>query len=535
MPVRLNLKGASGEGEVTATDFMQQLGGAGYNPQELSPDGMSVTLVDDQGPYTMPIAEIAQQLGHQIIGITPENPNAENVSPALRFAVENLDDDDDRRMFLQAKINRRFGQQAPQIMGQGSDWFYFDPQTGQYNALTNAPGMDMSDVAGIAAPAAKIGSEILGYAAGGPLGGAAGNMAANATMRNIAGAKEGQGFGQFARQLDYSNMLTNPQFAGMAEEREALKDEMAANVDPDFASVSTAEEQGGQILKEGGLSAAFGTGMGLAGRALKPVGTGMEMTGAGAKRVGEFATGGPLRREALGYSLPGVGDAALAGTLARLPRGATTMAAEGVEKLGRSETAKRVMGENAAGRVAQFAEEIMAPRGTDVAEQVARGARNMSPSGEIGANARDVLGNLGEKAGSKLQSAAYERALARLAAGNDPGIMNFTTSAADMAARGLPRGGEIIGQGFENLARAGRGVERAAIGTGTAFGKGVQYGGAGMEALGRGMQGQGGFYGIYGLGRGMMPDVPLSEEQIIFDRWRKRRERDNIGLDFAQR
>jgi len=556
MPLSFKVSGPDGEGWVTSQEVLQDLQEGGFEPIGLSPDGMSVTFMGSKGQFSKPIPEIAQQMGMQVGEVLPENPGTDLLDTGLRFSVETIPDDDSRRMFLQSKIDRQYGEKAPKVMGQGSDWYFVDPNSGQYQALTNAPGIDQSDIGQLGAVVPKLAAETAGYAMAGPLGGGAGNMAANSVIRTIAGAKEGKGLEQFANFMNMSNMSDPMKAGALTEERYDLGEQMKANMDPDYMAAFPQDEQGTEMLKEGGISTAFGglaSGMGKAfpaarsfmqsgpfSRGAEAVGGAAEVAGAGAKHAGAFATGGPLRRETMAYMAPGVGDVALAGTMARLPRGAATMGVEGLESLGRSEFAKKTIGEGAAGKIAGFAEEVAKPRpGVDMAEQVLSGSRGISPEGRIGTNTRDIFGNIGEMTGKKFQDIAHQRALSKLLAGKDPGISSFMTQAADMAAERLPRAGEIFGQGLENLGKAGRAVERGAIGLTTGLGKGVQYGGAGVEMAGRGLSaGARGLrpvepYAWYGAGRSAIPDWPKSEEEIIFDRWRKRRERDNMGLDFA--
>ena len=98
-----------------------------------------------------------------------------------------------------------------------------------------------------------------------------------------------------------------------------------------------------------------------------------------------------------------------------------------------------------------------------------------------------------------------------------------------------------MGQGFHNLGRFGQALETGVRGATTGMAKGVQYGGAGLQAAGGGLRRAAAMtkplepYAATRAGIGYGDRSPLSEEQITFDRWRKKRERDNMGLDLAKR
>lgn len=562
MTVKFAITTADGqEGELTADSVMNQLGQAGYNPQGVSPDGMNITLVDDQGEYTKPIAEIAQQLGHQVGSITPENPGIDNVSPQLRFAVENLDDDDDRRSFLQAKVDRMHGPGAPRVMGQGSDWHYFDPVMGQYQALTNAPGADMSDISEAVTTGGKILGSAVGFAGSGgnPLGAAAGNMGANAALRTVASAKEGeflphlknmlanvgQGMTQSLPGMEERNIPQTPERQQVYESGEkAMAEENMGRAlehgDPDFFAQQSPGEMATSIGAEGAIDAAFAGGLKGAGAMLpkarsfvqsSPVSRAGHAASRGGEAVGGMVQGGVEMMEKAPQAVQELGkyfapwnpaaNATLTASLFRAPRGMVTMGAEGLESLGKSDKFAKMFGDKAAGKVSGFAEDIM--------------------QREAGAplQASDVLKNLGQKAGGAIKNRGFVKQMDDAVAGKPMRETPF----ADWAEEGLGRFGQSTGQFLHRAGQAGKGVENVLRGGTDIAARGI--GGTGSALQGAGQMGRSAFKGIapaepwgyYGAGRygagAMTPDLGggLSEEQEIFNRWRRQRRQANIGLD----
>ena len=202
------------------------------------------------------------------------------------------------------------------------------------------------------------------------------------------------------------------------------------------------------------------------------------------------------------------------------------MGAEGLGALGRNEKVAKVIGEKAANKLAGFSEEITRP--------AMEGAE---------LTAADVLGNLGAKGAARLRSGGQANAMESMMAGQAPAATPFREAAAEA----LPKMGRAAGQVLHGVGQVGQAGERLLGGVSSGVASGIGRGGQAMAAGGRGVQSlaRGARpmdpYAAYGTARaGMdeamqsMPDM-RSEEQIMFDRWLKRRQRDNMGLDFVQR
>lgn len=203
-------------GVFTPDDITAQLSSMGEMPKGVSPDGQMITLSDaQQGDYQVKTEDLLRDLGWKVNAIEPSDVIDDFVKPELRVAVANLGSDDQtKKLYLQEKL-RDMGLDQANIVGQGTDFYVWHPESNKYFALTNKRGMDLSDVAsgisqapgfigGAAGGAAGalggfgIGSIPLAMAGGaaGQLGGdvlARGALAAyDPTFRKIAGENLGQ-------------------------------------------------------------------------------------------------------------------------------------------------------------------------------------------------------------------------------------------------------------------------------------------------------------------------------------------------------
>jgi len=573
MPVSYNVKPAGQqdgpEGNVTAEDVKAQMFEAGFNPVGVSQDGTKIIFEDQQGRFEKSVPELASKFGHQIIGMQPVQ--AENqVNPQWRAAIDNLADDDARRMYIEHQIRRETQDPKPNIMGQGRDWFYFNPKNQGWTALTNTPGMDMGDLAegaqtGIKAVSSAIGS--IGGLMAGPaapvvspaLGGAASGLSSAATR--LSSATEP---GRQMEQLGYGIEMTGQDptanmFAGTSidpsqldpqaadpEYQQEKREAVLSTIDPAFRAATSAEEQLAGAGKEAAVDVGLGFGAGalsqipgvrqaITAGPLSAIGkttAGMGEAGsAGVKNIAKTATQIPLLGETAAYMMPGAGDAALLGTLMRLPRGIVTVPVDLARKYGGSEAVEKYAGKPVAEVVQRLqggAEQLMKPRGTARAtEEVASKIRGITPEA-ADPTARDVLGNLGEMAAQKMEERAHRKGLDALLAGKGDealGLAEESLARAGTWGKALPRAGEALGAGLENIGRLGQTIARGAIGAT----KGSLYGLQGAGAMGQA--------GFGGLRRGFTLAQPFEPYALLrsalYDRYANqglpfRRDRDNM-------
>lgn len=203
MSLDYSIKSNSGDViNVTPNDVAQEFLGKGYKSASVTPDGTTLHVADADGHMAQ--IDLAQFLGHnaQQVGFSPskENVNYDTVDGELARKLELIGNDEtSRQLLLKSQLGAK-GINDAKIVGKGDDYYYFDPKTNKYNALTNKPGMDMSDfhraIPGIASGIGAIGGGLAGAAGGAGLlsipaaglGAAGGGMA----MRNLMRMTEGQ-------------------------------------------------------------------------------------------------------------------------------------------------------------------------------------------------------------------------------------------------------------------------------------------------------------------------------------------------------
>lgn len=491
--VAFQYEGPNGPGQLDNAQAMQMLAAAGYQPQSVSPDGLTVTLVDQQGPYQVAIADALAEHGNKVTGVAPLNFDSENVQHDWRAAVEFLPDEASKKAYIEARMKRN-GVENPMVIGQGSDYFVFNPNNGQYIAVTNVPGMDMSD----AWTALSQGGRMLGSAVGGALG-AAGGTAALPVGGTIVGGAAGAAGGSAA-------------FDTLARGGMALADE-------DFRTI--AGQNMGKMAADVAGNAAWeglgGAGVGILGKAAKafsPISTtaktaGLVSEGAGslANMTGKALTS-PLGRQLGQIGVPAADTIGAAGWLMQAPDILSRGAAKGLGYLGKSETMRRISPGMAAG-LRNTSRGLLAPRprATDsvrVAEEVAARFGGTAPGTQ--ATARDVLGNLAEGVGTKVNQSlghagreverqaaleAYQKAIAS-GASYEQARRSGIKAAVGAAEKGFDsaqrwgRAGEVIGEGVEGLRTMGQGLEKTAEGIVAGAGYGLRGAGATAQGFGRG-------------------------------------------------
>jgi hypothetical protein len=174
-------------GVFTPDDITSQLASMGETPKGVSPDGQMITLSDQNGDFQVKTEDLLRDLGWKVNGIEPSDVIEDFVKPELRVAVANLGSDDQtKKLYLQEKL-RDMGLNDANIVGQGTDFYVFHPESNKYFALTNKRGVDMSDIAsGISQAPGFIGGAVGGAA------GAFGGAGVGSIPLGMAGAAAGQ-------------------------------------------------------------------------------------------------------------------------------------------------------------------------------------------------------------------------------------------------------------------------------------------------------------------------------------------------------
>lgn len=190
-------------GKIDDNQLIMQLTRAGMRPGGLSPDAKLASFHDDHGEYQAPVEQVLQKLGWQVQGKNILDSDTSNVSAAMRYAIDQpmlANDEAAKKRYLEYSLMKQ-GVAHPIVEGSGTDWHMYDPRQGKYYALTNAPGLDFSDLGGMGAKAPGFVGAGVGMTMGagtgpltGPLGAmggaAAGGAAGNALSTGIASSMD---------------------------------------------------------------------------------------------------------------------------------------------------------------------------------------------------------------------------------------------------------------------------------------------------------------------------------------------------------
>jgi hypothetical protein len=458
-----------GAGEVDDQHIAQLLGQQGYQVMGVSPDGTRITVNDGQGAFDIPMRSAIGALGWVPGEFRPAEPDFSQVQLGMRAAVEKLPDDNARKMYLQHHM-QSLGIESPTIEGAGTDWYVFNPQSGQWVAATNKPGLDWGDAMG----AGLTGLRMVGAGVGGAFGAAGG----------IPGAMVGAAAGGTAV--------------------DALQRGLIAAHDPSYRAAFDPMANAGEMGLEAGVDALgagaggaiakmFGAGVAPVSRAMATGGNLAQATGGAAKLAGG-SLDSQLGRDVAAFGIPGAAEMQGLGVVGQLP----AMAVEGAAKL-----------PGIGGRLMERAGRM--PWMNDVAPEFAAGLRQKGAgiakrfAGVEEGGAGDILERAGGWMGQKAASGAPPRAswkplveeMNRYGFAGDEAEELAQGFARDQAMSGAGelgrRAGRGIGSVFEGAQRAGQGFENAARSISGATIKTLKFGGAGVEQAGRGAQRIGNF------------------------------------------
>lgn len=498
--------------------IMGQLESAGYSPKATTPDGMNVIMTDDQGDYTMPIDQVLQNVGAKLAGAKPQSADESGINAMWRYGVESLPEEDDvRKTFIETKLKKEAGVEKPQVIGKGSDWYYFNPGERKWMALTSGEGMTKATFASAVPTALKA----VGSAMGGVGGAVAGGGLASAATGAVGAVLGGRG-GHYLNKMISSGLdpdigrleseyadkkhgkgALNHIMGDLGENKldmalDGLGGGLAGGIPKLFAkgAISQATRGAGSALNTAG-----GATQGLAnvvdnrfGRALirSPVTGGAEVAAFGAQAP-DYA----IRK---GTELINKGAKWVAGKAGGNPSASALAAPQG--SWGRIGSAVKSKVGEWGQSAAKFTDDLMQSRGpTDeiihaaekTAERTAKVKAKPKPSDVLigaeeaapKATSRDILGNLGEKIGFKRTPKDY---LEKGGVYSDEAanVLSKQQQAKNAMAGG--KTGERAGNTMQNVAKAGKGLEDGLdYATKKALG-GVRNTGKLASATGRSMQ-----------------------------------------------
>lgn len=418
--------------------------------QGISPDGQQLNLVDSKGSFTVSPQQYLQNIGWQVQDVRPENPDYSGVDSGHRAAITAIAGEDNKRAYLEAQLKRQ-GVQNPKIMGQGRDFYYFDQNSGQYKALTNNPSWDQSDLAELGMEIPRgVGAVAVGAAGavGGPIGMAAG-AAAGGAVGDVAGRAT---LGYF-----------DPQAGDIMKQsmgRQALDVGLKSGLDA--ASVGV-----GHFLPNG-----------IASTATKAFGAVGE---AGGRLINKAAklVDNPMGREVVGSMMPVVGDASVAGTIARLP----SQAVKGLSKvpgaIGETPFMQKAFPETAQAMTdwsRRMYSKSQLPTNTtgkiaNAAQMGADYVAGKKPSSTV--TTEDVAGNIGEWIGG---GKPYRKILNMAEEGGLP-LNDARTFATNEGSNLWGNVGKKLGRGLQTVEDVGKGFEALGAGVAAPFIKAARYGG----------------------------------------------------------
>ena len=314
MSLEFTVEGPDGVETMGANDLAQAFQSQGYQSVSLAQDGQTMTVTDPQGGSAeINISEYLASKG-KVTGMRPDSAmvNYDMVDNGARRGIAALGNHEDlKKLYLQAHLRDNDMGDA-KVVGSGDDFYFFDPKSGKYHALTNKPGLDMADANEFGVDALENALGIGGSLAGGIGGGAAGS--AVGPLGTIVGGAAGSA-------------------AGGAVGR-GMFDMGAAALDPNLRKLIGSEEfqtgrvkQAGWDAVGGGLAGGLGAiapkllNTGIASSAAKGAGSAAEGVGGavagGAKYLNSDALIPKLVRAGAENFVPGTGQLQIPALLAR--------------------------------------------------------------------------------------------------------------------------------------------------------------------------------------------------------------------------
>ena len=281
MSLEFKVESDDGATSVTSNDIAQAFQQKGYQQATLSPDGQTLHLVDGSGGSAeVNIPEFVGGKG-KVLSMGPVEGlvDYDMLDSGLRSSVSALGSHNDlKQLYLQGQLRDK-GIKDAKVVGSGDDFYFFNPQTGKYSALTNRPGFDWSDVSGFVPKAAEttlgIGGSIAGGLGLGAIGAATGTgllPGAGTLAGGIAGSSLGSAIGgATGRQMfDSAATMINPDLAPFMNSEEFLA---GRNREALFDAAGGALGGAGAAL----LPKLMNTG--IASTAISKAGAGVEKTG----------------------------------------------------------------------------------------------------------------------------------------------------------------------------------------------------------------------------------------------------------------
>lgn len=444
------------DASIAPEEVFQHMKDSGLTPTHFSDDGSEIYATDDHGKLMKAkIADVVNEKYGKLKSVMPNQKNVDydGVDSNLRTGLSLLPDDDQQKhdyiknVLSSSSKGMKDNLQDGNIVGSGDDFYIWNKEKGKWSALTNKPGLDMSDVGG----AVGAGYGAVGTLAGGLYGGIAGGLP-GMMAGSAAGGQAAKSIGRTVQgwwDPEYKKSLE-----GMSEEqshRDLVHRGIEATID---GVLPGAFHAAGQIP---GVKQVINNG--IASTAARVGGSAMDLAGAGVAKVAK-GLNNPTARAYLGLNIPYAGGVVGAADLARAPAWLTTKIPEYAGKAATWARGKL------AGKASQLAEEDAIGSGLLKRPQQVfpDGSSGMSGLTEEGAeSAKKVMQSNAELLAR--QAKAGEYAAGARKAGNiadtmqnltrkNPGAKSFVDQAADATRRAAT--GEAAGEAPLRAADVGR-------------------------------------------------------------------------------
>lgn len=496
---------------LSANDVVAHMSQA-YQGVKLSPDGTTIEAIDPTTGEVMEsdLGELVGEKYGKVKSFAPSEGAVDynGVNKSWRAAIEALPNDPMvRKAYLQSKLEG-MGVKDRKIIGEGEDYYTFNPQTGKYSALTNSPGLDMSDVAGFAPSLVRGLGSAAGMAVGGTLGSAAGPVG------SVAGGAAGAGAGGFLadegmrKVAGYFDKDFDSAMGNMTEEqRSGNRKEQAFR-----GAIDTAT---GGVSRVPGVASALSK-LNPFSRLAQGSGAAAQGVGAAARGAGQLVAEPGIARTVVTNSIPGLGQVSQLGSMMRAGEVPQYLARQG----GKVANAVANSVDNLRPQSASTAEAAKdffltlnkrnstnAPAG--LASKIERAFGGMSKEQLLQKRAGDAANkafqtgteearNYATKATQKAGESTLNPTRVKdfyQNAGQKMGRYFDKRSAAkgntSNYAKSFEKAGAGVGEFVSGVSSVGRGLENVAEGTVGLAGKALKHGGGAVNLAGRGLKSAG--------------------------------------------
>lgn len=463
--VKFGVKTPEGTQTFDSNSIAQQLAMSGAQVQGVSPDGTQLRMIEAGQEVTVPITQVLEQNGYEVESAVPISPDLENIQYDWRAGVNELPNDETRKMYIEGKM-KRAGVTSPTVMGSGRDWYVFNPNNNQWIAATNSQDWDLSDLVELGTEIPSVVGGALGFAGGAALSAGAGGVLGAAAGGTAGSALTKAGLAAF--DPEFASVIGN----NLGDVGQELAGEAALG-----AATGGALKYGGKYLSRLSPFSSTAKAAGSVGETLggiaKPLGSVVSKAKPNPNFIGpmpkSFDPRGIVNEMATAFN-PITQGAQFYGFLGQLPRAGVRGIAKGMGTIGENKYLRSTFGSNTLGKMRRFSADLLRPR-QGAAEESAKG----------------IFGNLAGKLPNKNNFAKGFRQ-ARQMGMSEEQASRFAKKFAQEQTTGFTRAAETVGDVIDKLGQSGRFAERGASNVNRAMFQGMGKMGAAAQSSGRALQ-----------------------------------------------